>query len=272
MKVYALVGKSGTGKSYKSQYVAGIYSIEYILDDGLLIRGAKVIAGTSAKRENTRIAAVRRAIFLEDGHRKQVIDALNHYEPEKILVIGTSENMVKQIMSALELGTEYNLIEIENISTEEEIEAASRARRTLGKHVIPVPTFEIKKQFSGYFIDSLKHIVRKNNNEVEYYEKTIVRPTFSYLGKFEIKDGALKSIVSITAMNVENVHKVVNVDIKSIKTGIVITVGAIFKLKEPLHKIGAKVAEEVKSHIEYTTGLNVLEVNISVKGIKVSRE
>lgn len=272
MKVYALVGRSGTGKSYKSQYVAGIYNIEYILDDGLLIKGAKVIAGTSAKREDTRIAAVRRAIFLETEHRNKVKDALNHYEPEKILIIGTSENMIKQIMSALELGTEYKLIEIENISTEEEIEAASKARRTLGKHVIPVPTFEIKKQFSGYFLDSLKHMVRKNDNEVEYYEKTIVRPTFSYLGKFEIKDGALKSLVSITAANVDSVHKILSVDIKSIKTGIAITVGGVFKLKEPLHKIGARVAEEVKKHIEYMTGLNVLEVNISVKGIKVSQE
>lgn len=63
MDIYAFIGRSGTGKSYKAQYVAGCYDIEYIIDDGLLIKGNKVIAGVSAKKESTRIAAVKRAVF-----------------------------------------------------------------------------------------------------------------------------------------------------------------------------------------------------------------
>jgi uncharacterized alkaline shock family protein YloU len=272
MIVYALVGKSGTGKSYKAQYVAGMYNIEFILDDGLLIRGAKVIAGISAKREDTRIAAVRRAIYLEHNHRKQVMEAINSYGPEKVLIIGTSKNMIRHIMEALELGSEYKLINIEDVSSEEEIEAASRARRSLGKHVIPVPTFEIKKQFSGYFLDSFRQFVRKSENQVEYFEKTIVRPTFSYLGSFEIKDGALKTLVKISAVKIENVYKSVSVDIKSIKTGIIITIGVILILKEPLQRIANSIAEAVKRDVEYMTGINVLEVNISIKSIKISQE
>ena len=33
-KVYAFVGPSGTGKSYRAQMVAGEYDIHYIIDDG----------------------------------------------------------------------------------------------------------------------------------------------------------------------------------------------------------------------------------------------
>ena len=35
IKVYAFVGPSGTGKSYRAQMVAGEYDIHYIIDDGL---------------------------------------------------------------------------------------------------------------------------------------------------------------------------------------------------------------------------------------------
>jgi uncharacterized alkaline shock family protein YloU/adenylate kinase family enzyme len=269
MKIYALVGRSGTGKSYKAQSVAGMYDIEYILDDGLLIKGTKIIAGISAKREDTRIAAVRRAIFVDESHRESVKKAIEEHRPEKILIIGTSENMIMNIMSALKLGTEYTLIEIEDVSSPEEIEAANRARRGFGKHVIPVPTFEIKKDFSGYFLDSIKQLVKKDDNEFEVYEKTIVRPTFSYLGKYEIKDGALKSIVTASALEVENVNKVSNIEIKSYRTGIIINVGTVFRLREPLHKIGGKLAKKVKENVEYMTGINVLEVNVSVRAIKV---
>ena len=48
IKVYAFVGPSGTGKSYRAQMVAGEKDIHFIIDDGLLINDNKVIAGESA--------------------------------------------------------------------------------------------------------------------------------------------------------------------------------------------------------------------------------
>ena len=51
IKVYAFVGPSGTGKSYRAQMVAGENNINFIIDDGLLIKDNEVIAGTSAKKE-----------------------------------------------------------------------------------------------------------------------------------------------------------------------------------------------------------------------------
>lgn len=272
MKVYALVGKSGTGKSHKAQMVAGMYDIEYILDDGLMIRGTKVLAGISAKREGTRIGAVKRAIYANPEHRRDVKKAIETCEPDKILVIGTSEHMIQNIMHVLGLGKEYELIRIEDISEPEEIETAIKSRRIKGKHVIPVPTFEVKKDFSGYFIDSIKQLVRKNEKNTETYEKTVVRPTFSYLGKYEIKDTVIKSIVSFSAVETENVDKVVSVDIESLREGINVTAGVILDMKEPLHKIAGRVSEKIKESLEHMTGKNVLAVNIVVKGVNIDWE
>ena len=65
-KVYAFVGPSGTGKSYRAQMVAGENDIHYIIDDGLLIRDNDVIAGVSAKKAPTKIETVKRAIFIDE--------------------------------------------------------------------------------------------------------------------------------------------------------------------------------------------------------------
>lgn len=51
MEIVALVGQSGSGKSYKAIMLAKEKSIEYIIDDGLLIKGNKIVAGKSAKEK-----------------------------------------------------------------------------------------------------------------------------------------------------------------------------------------------------------------------------
>lgn len=63
IKVYAFVGPSGTGKSYRAQMVASEYNIRYIIDDGLLIKDNEVIAGVSAKKAPTKIETVKGALF-----------------------------------------------------------------------------------------------------------------------------------------------------------------------------------------------------------------
>ena len=60
--VFALVGESGTGKSFRSKLLAEQYSIEAMIDDGLLIQDEKIIAGRSAKREKTYMV-----LFYSDG-------------------------------------------------------------------------------------------------------------------------------------------------------------------------------------------------------------
>ena len=75
MKVYAFVGPSGTGKSYRAQMVASEKGISFIIDDGLLINENQVIAGLSAKKAPTKIETVKHALFYNDEEKKPIQEA-----------------------------------------------------------------------------------------------------------------------------------------------------------------------------------------------------
>ena len=99
-------------------------------------------------------------------------------------------------------------IRIEDVSSKEEIELARSVRRSEGKHVIPVPTFEIKKDFSGYLLDPLQIFKSKGRGNAPYIsEKSIIRPTFSYMGNFKISDTVFKQIVEYLS---EKANKIIN--------------------------------------------------------------
>ena len=97
MKVYGLVGKSGTGKSFQAMSLCREKNIECIIDDGLFIRRSKILAGKSAKRQSTKMGAVKTAIFTDEEHRREVADKIKSVNPKSILVLGTSERMINMI-------------------------------------------------------------------------------------------------------------------------------------------------------------------------------
>ena len=49
MIVIAFSGRSGTGKSHRALEVARQNKCNGIIDDGLLIQGSRILAGTTAK-------------------------------------------------------------------------------------------------------------------------------------------------------------------------------------------------------------------------------
>jgi hypothetical protein len=266
MQVFALVGSSGTGKSYKAFVVASERGIDYIIDDGLLIGGTRVYAGRSAKRERTKLASVKRAIFNDEEHREAVKAAIRELKPEKIMLIGTSVKMVQEIQNALELPLIQEIIPIESISTEKEIEMARKSRKEDGKHVIPVPTMEIKKDFSGYFIDSLKIFGRRGKSSA-MEEKTIIRPTFSYMGRYEVSKNVLVQMIKICADKMERIHKVTRVRIENRPNGVNIVIDVSVRLATRIDLIMGEFQKCIIEDIEHMTGINVLSVNITVRGV-----
>ena len=144
IKVYALVGRSGTGKSFRARLIAGKYGIDLIIDDGLLIKGDNIIAGKSAKSEKVYLTAIKTALFDSVEHRTEVRNKLNEEKFTKILLIGTSEAMVQRIAKRLHLPKPGKVIQIEDIAPEEDIDKALKERAT-GKHVIPIPQVEVEK-------------------------------------------------------------------------------------------------------------------------------
>ena len=269
IKVYAFVGPSGTGKSYRAQMVANENNIRYIIDDGLLIKDNEVIAGESAKKAPTKIETVKGALFLNEQKGEEIKKAFRKYRPESLLILGTSDNMITKIRENLELPELTKTIYITDVATEAEMEEAKRMRQTEGKHVIPVPTFEIKKDFSGYILDPLQIFKSKGKDEKPYIsEKSIIRPTFSYLGNYTISDGVLKDIIDHLASKVEAIYKIHRTRIEKTSEGVSIYIEVIlvygFNIITSLQSFKKKCIRE----IENLTAMNVEKVQILAKGIQ----
>ena len=169
-KVYALVGKSGTGKSFRAKLVAEKFGIEYIIDDGLLIHGNSIVAGKSAKRERVYMSAVRTALFDDPLHRHEVMKAIKARKIRKILLLGTSERMVARTTERLGLPPPAKVILIEEISSEEDIQKAQKSRNEEGKHVIPVPSIEVERDHPHLISDSIK-VLYKMGREVRFHRQ-----------------------------------------------------------------------------------------------------
>ena len=270
MKVYALVGKSGTGKSHHSMWVAREKGIEYIIDDGLLISDNRIVAGKSAKREPTKVAAVRCAIFSDPDHIKEVKTALEENQAESLLIIGTSEKMVNRIAEVLEVGKIKKIIRIEDIATEEEMKIAAEMRNKQGKHVIPVPTFELKRQFSGYFTDPLMLLFKKKGQTI-MEEKTVMRPAYSYLGEYKISGKAIADICTYEAMQFSAVHKVLRVKNATTDGGrLMLDVDVVMNFPCKVSQQAGLVSDRIKEAIEEFTAITVRWVHVNVKSLNMN--
>lgn len=273
MKVYAFVGPSGTGKSYRAQMVASANDIHHIIDDGLLINENEVLAGTSAKKAPTKIETVKHALFIEKKEQDDMKKAFKKYKPDSILILGTSDKMVEKIQENLGLPKIEKTIYITDVATEEEMEKARNIRVTQGKHVIPVPTFEIKKDFSGYILDPLQIFRSKGKGEDPYIsEKSIIRPTFSYLGNFTISDSVFRQIAEQIANNMPEVYEVSRTRVENYGDGISIYMEAILNYGNNIINVMQELKNKTKKEIEKQTAMNVLKVDLVAKGIHMEEE
>ena len=268
MKVYAFVGPSGTGKSYRAQMVASANDIHYIIDDGLLINENEVLAGTSAKKAPTKIETVKHALFIEEKEQSEMRKALKKYKPDSLLILGTSDKMIAKIRESLNLPELAKTIYINEVATEEEMEKARNIRVTQGKHVIPVPTFEIKKDFSGYILDPLQIFRSKGKGENPYLsEKSIIRPTFSYMGNFTISDSVFRQIAEKMAKKMPEIYEVNRTRVENYGDGISIYMEITLNYGNNIIEVLKKFKAKLKKEIEKQTAMNVIKIDLVEKGI-----
>lgn len=272
--VFALVGESGTGKSFRAKLLAQKYGINALIDDGLLIQDDKILAGRTAKHEKTYMGAVRIALFDDKQHRDEVARVLQKNKIKKILILGTSEKMVGKIAMRLQLPPPSKIIKIEDISTREEIEKAIRSRQIEGKHVIPVPAIEVKKSYSQIFYKSIREILSKGQSKIKILkkdgplsEKSIVTPEFSKKGRIEISEAALSQMAMHCVSEFDSDIRVKKLTIKTDSHGyrLIITIDVPFgkQLTGEIHNLQQYIIE----NIERFTGILVEEVSIIIDKI-----
>jgi len=269
VRVFALVGESGTGKSFRAKLVAQKFGIDMIIDDGLLINGDAIVAGKSAKREKLYMAAVKTALFHEKAHRDEVARVLQRSRWKKILLIGTSEKMVKKIAERLQIPYPAKIIKIEDIASREEIDTAIRARKVEGKHVIPVPAIEIKRSYPRIFYDSIRVFLQRNMAQgglttPKLYEKSVVRPEFSKRGRVAISESALSQMVIHCIDEFDDSIRIQKITVRSDSQGyrltIVIEVPYGSQLSGRIHNLQQYIID----NIERFTGILIEEVNLVI--------
>ena len=275
MDVIALVGPSGTGKSHRALAVAQQHHADAIIDDGILIKDGKIIAGSSAKTEKSKIMAVRRAIFVLPGHAEPVRTAIQEIKPHRILILGTSENMVHKIAKTLQLPSIAKIIRIEDIATMDEMAEAQVHRLKEGKHVIPVPTIELKPHFSGFLIDPLQSLFKRSRTRRRRLgEKSIVRPIFSYYGKLIIDDSAIQAIVASVVRAKDFVRKVSSIRVRHMHHGnedhgLDISCEIVLRYGNHIPTLISQTQQRVRDAVEFMTGMIVHEINIVVRTLYV---
>lgn len=271
--VIAFVGPSGTGKSTRASAIAQKHQIDYLIDDGLLIRGNRIIAGTSAKKAHSRLESVRQALFADETRAANVRRALIEHHPTTLMILGTSDGMLEKICRNLWLNPPSMLIRIEDVSSDEEMRLAKQTRMTEGRHTIPVPSMEIKHEFSGYFADPISRLRRRWERERGVaavhpeQERTVVRPTFSALGRYSISDEAMRMMIAIALQRISGVaaldHFAADNEVYGVILHLDLALFYGYNAQQVLHEVQRRISQIVEDY----TSINVISVNVKARRV-----
>lgn len=271
MKIFALIGESGTGKSHKASLIAHQEKIEYIIDDGLLIKKDKILAGLSAKKESNRIQAIRRAIFFDNEHANSVKEVLKNNNPKSIMVLGTSRGMIDKIIETLELPPVSKVFNIEDVSSKKEIQIARMSRAKEGTHIIPLPGIEIQRKFPINLVESLEIFYRKRYVNKKIGERTVVRPPFSYFGKLFISEDAILDIIYFQMRSFKDVIRIGKTRININEEGILIQINLTLKYGRNLTEIVKTIQENLKKELDYITGITIKKIDVLIENLTIEK-
>ena len=189
--------------------------------------------------------------------------------------------MVKRIQENLRLPKIEKTIYIQDVSTKEEMEEAVRIRRTEGKHIVPVPTFEIKKDFSGILLDPFQILKRgkkkdkkKNKKENAGVERSVIRPVFSYFGKYTIKDKVFKDIIRLVCDRIQGITEIstIRIDKAQNSNDVEISMNMEIAYGYNIEEMAEEMKKQSKKELEYMTSVNISMVNVKIVKIEVDEE
>ena len=208
---------------------------------------------------------------------EEVKKAILEIQPHRILIIGTSENMVQKIAKTLGLPSIQQIVRIEDIASRSEIETAQFHRLKEGKHIIPVPTIELKSHFSGFLVNPLQSIFKQSSvRRRKLGEKSIVRPVFSYYGKLIIDDKVIQAIVEKIIKAREFVKSLKNITVNHVLrgdagNGLTISCEVVLSYGNHIPTLIRQTQSYVRDAVEFTTGMIVHAVDISVRALYVEQ-
>lgn len=266
IKVTALVGPSGTGKSFRAKLVASSRNIEMIIDDGLLIKDNSILAGTSAKNSDSYLKAVRIAIFEDEKHQEEVKKAIEKENPKTLLILGTSDKMIKRICQRLDLPLPFLTIKITDVASKEEIEGAINSRKK-GKHVIPVPKLVVKNKYPLSIIEAFELLIPLNifSSKKKRFEKTIIQPDYeSPVGTISISDAALSQMIIHCVEEFDTNVKIKKINVKKKVNSYHLKLDIQTSLHSTLPLRLTELRDYIKKNVEKYTVIHLEKVDINI--------
>ena len=220
------------------------------------------------KKAPTKMESVRQAIFVDPTRSSVMRRALIESMPRALMVLGTSDSMLNKICDNLWLNRPSMLIRIEDVSTEEERRLARNTRVTEGMHTIPVPSMEIKHEFSGYFSDPFSKLRQRFDRErgvtplAPDSERTVVRPTFSSLGSYSISDEAILDLIKIVLKDVPGFAEVTSFKTEKQTYGVMISLDIALYYGYDAQEVLVTAQQRVGSAVEEFTSITMNSVNV----------
>ena len=101
-------------------------------------------------------------------------------------------------------------------------------------------------------------------------EKSIIRPTFSYLGNFEISDTVFKQIINYVVERSKEINKIQRIIIKKhndLNDGLYIYIEVIIEYGYNVNQAITLLKQNIVREIENLTAMNVLGTDIVLKGV-----
>ena len=267
IEVIAFVGAAGTGKSQRAFQVALQHGVDYVVDDGLIVAKGQIMAGKSAKSENNMVRAIRRALFQYTQHRMEAASFLASHAPCKVMVIATSNSMMKKIVAALNLPLPKKIVDITEVASHEEIVNALKDRREKKQHVVPVSRTQIQRNFAGKLVSQLKDFFKHKDRQ---YARTVVKPPFSFDGRVTIEPEAIVEMIRRLIVIGDHIHQVRELNLIPEGDAISVTLVVDVKLsgKSALY-LARLLQKKVSRGLSFFTGIEVKKVNVSINEVLI---
>ena len=103
-------------------------------------------------------------------------------------------------------------------------------------------------------------------------EKSIIRPTYSYLGNYKISDNVLRNIIEYVTKEFEGIYKLQRIKIDTYPDGVVIFMDVTMEYGYNLMDILSKLIAKVKKEIDRLTAMNILDIQVTAKGMHVTKK
>ena len=99
-------------------------------------------------------------------------------------------------------------------------------------------------------------------------DKSIVRPTFSYMGDYIISDNVINSIAIHEAQKIDGLIKVQNINLRKTGHGVHIDMTVILQYGCDIFSVCKNIQLAVRNNVEQYTSINARRINILVKNLR----